>query len=174
MPLFTVSEIILIAKKSQFLASNDIQRKGYFGGGIDLQLPRKIKAVRENVEWMYNLDPTDDTLVGTANYLLSLCGAYAFKANAISGGGGTVSPIAPPQTLNPLQFVVDGSSTIPTGGDSVTLTSFIGYNIIFVRNNITQSNVDNGGTWFTWEKVTGDFTCVGAAGAGELFQIYPI
>jgi hypothetical protein len=173
MPLFTVSEIILIAKKSQFLASNDIQRKGYFGGGIDLQLPRKIKAVRENVEWMYNLDPTDDTLVGTANYLLSLCGAYSFKANAISGGG-TVSPIAPPSTLNPYQFTVDGSSFIATGEDTKNITLFIGYNIIFVRNNIPQSSVDNGGTYFTWDKVTGEFTCVGAAGAGELFQIYPI
>lgn len=30
-----------------------------------------------------------------ANYLYSLCGIYAFKAQGISGGGGSISPITP-------------------------------------------------------------------------------
>ncbi len=173
MPLFTVSEIILIAKKSQFLVSCAIREGGLYGGGIDRLLPNKIKGVRQNVEWLYDLDPTNDTLISTSNYLLALCGSYAFEANAISGGG-SVSPIAPPQTLNPKVFVVDGSSYIPTGGSTKNISDFIGYNIIFTRDGNTQAAIDNGSTYFTWDKVTGDFECFGAANAGETFGIYPI
>ncbi len=56
MPLYTVEEIIVIAKNSQWICSNEIGKGGLYGGGIDLQLPRKIKAIRQNVEWMFDLD----------------------------------------------------------------------------------------------------------------------
>lgn len=92
---YTTAEILLIAKKCQFLVSNDIEKKGLSGGGIDLQLAKKIKNIRESIEYIYNLDSSDSTLFGTGNYLLALCMPYVFKAVSISGGGGSIAPITP-------------------------------------------------------------------------------
>jgi len=50
---YTVSQIINIAKISQFLCLLDIEKKGLYGGGQDLSLPRKIYCVRKNVEWLF-------------------------------------------------------------------------------------------------------------------------
>lgn len=66
---YTVDEIINIAKVSQYLCSNDIDKKGLYGGGTDLKLPRKIYSVRKNVEWLYNLTPnlTEVKAIGYIN-----------------------------------------------------------------------------------------------------------
>jgi hypothetical protein len=40
--MLTVPQKIIIAEISQYLCSNDIQKGGLFGGGIDLGLPNKI------------------------------------------------------------------------------------------------------------------------------------
>ncbi len=119
--------------------------------------------------------PPSTAIVATSNYLWELMGRFGVQALSYIGmSGGSVAPPAPPATLNPYQFVVSSSSLIPTGSNSATLTSFIGNNVMFIRNNLTQSNVENGGTWFTWNKTTGQFVCIGDASEGELFQIYPI
>lgn len=93
----TVTEIIEVAKVSQYLSANEIQKKGLFGGGIDGLLPTKIYNIRKSVEWLNTLDNTDTTLVATANYLLSLCGMYALEAENIIGigGGGSIAPVTP-------------------------------------------------------------------------------
>jgi hypothetical protein len=57
MPMLSVLDKINIAKISQFLCLNDIDKKGLYGGGVDLQLPRKIYNIRKSVEWMYNNSP---------------------------------------------------------------------------------------------------------------------
>jgi hypothetical protein len=46
-------DTINIAKISQYLCENDIDKKGLFGGGVDLLLPRKIYNIRKSVEWLY-------------------------------------------------------------------------------------------------------------------------
>ena len=40
--MLSVPSIIEIAKVSQYLAQNDIDNKGLYGGGIDLDLPQDI------------------------------------------------------------------------------------------------------------------------------------
>lgn len=74
--MLSVPFIIQIAKVSQYLAQNDIDNKGLYGGGIDLDLPKKLYNIRKSVEWMYNQDSTDPSLVGTSEYLLALCSKY--------------------------------------------------------------------------------------------------
>lgn len=173
----TVTQIIDVAKISQYLCLVDIQKKGIFGGGVDVLLPQKLYNIRKSVEYWYNLDPTEETLIATSNYLLALCGAYALEAAVISGagGGGSVSPVTPPSTPTPYDFEVDGSSSFMVDGEaSKTITSFIGRNIIFVRGGITQSEVNIGGSYFDWNSATGLFQCFPAATMGELFQIYPL
>ena len=105
--MFTVSEIIDIARLSQAFAANDIEQQGAFGGGMDLLLPQKLYTVRKDIQWMYGLDPNETTLRETANYLYALCGKYAIEANAsIAAGGAVVVPIQPiPATGSTLNWI---------------------------------------------------------------------
>lgn len=172
-----VLEKINIAKVSQFLASNDIAKAGLFGGGQDLQLPRKIYCIRKSVEWLYNIDNTDSTLEGTSNYLIALCAPYNLTAQYIinNGGSGSVSPVNPNTRPVEKDFYVTGSSFMVTGQSSIVIPEFAGYNVLFSRGGITQSqnNPGDGSTYFSWDRNSALFTCYGAAQAGELFLIYP-
>lgn len=112
---------------------------------------------------------------GVANYLYWMCGKFQIEAQFIiqGVGGGIVSVLDPFATPSPIEFTVTESSVIEDGESSVTLTQFIGYNILFMRNNVPQSTINNGGSYFTWNKSTGSFSISQPAYSGELFQIYP-
>ena len=112
---------------------------------------------------------------GVANYLYWLCGIFALEGQYIitGTGGGSVVPINPGATPNPVEFEVNASSFMVNGQSSVYIPSFIGYNLLFVRNNVPQSIINTGASYFSWNKVTGLFTCNPAAFTGELFQLYP-
>lgn len=180
MSVYTTQEIINIAKISQYLATAKIAKKGLWGGGEDLRLPRLLYSIRKSVENDYNLNQSDSSLYQTATYLYGLCAPYNQKAIAIlnNGNGGQISPIAPPTTISPLEFIVTDSSVIPSGSSSIMLNTFPydfrNYNLIFARNNSQQTMVDNGSTYYTWNKVTGLFQCIGLAVDGELFSITPV
>lgn len=173
----TVPDIIAVAKICQYLSTKDVANGSLFGARISPQTPIVLKVESAAVEWMYDHDPANSTLTSTANYLYSLCRGYNLKAQKILGtAGGSVSPINIQSAPTPLQFTVDGSTEIPTGGSSATLTQFIGYNLLFVRNQVPQSTVDLGDStsYYSWSRSIGLFTVSPAAAAGELFQIYPI
>lgn len=91
----TTSEILQIAAYSQSLATKDILNSGLYGGGMDLQLPRKIYCVRQNLKWMYNLDNSNTSLTGVGNYLIALCNKYFAAARPLITSGGSISPITP-------------------------------------------------------------------------------
>lgn len=153
---------------------------------IKPQPPVQIAYITDALRWGNDGGAqTAASLRATANYLYWLCGLFQLQAqNIISGpGGGSVSPTPPTATLpNPYDFIVDGSSFIPTGGTTVNIPSFIGFNIDFVRNSISQYTTappfDD--TYFSWNRVTGDFTllasgaAIAIAQAGERFRITPI
>jgi len=104
---YTVAEIINIAKVNQYLCANDIDKKGLYGGGVDLGLPRKMYCIRKNVEYWYNLDSTDVSLVPTSNYLYALCSPYNQQAAYIlnNNTGGTVAiPNAPVSVKSPIRI----------------------------------------------------------------------
>jgi len=115
------------------------------------------------------------TARGVANYLYWLCGKFALEGQFIitGTGGGSVVPINPGATPNPIEFEVSGSSFMVNGQSTVTIPTFIGYNLLFVRNNVPQSIINTGASYFSWNKTTGIFTCNPAAVTGELFQLYP-
>lgn len=126
----TVSEIISIAKVSQYLAANDISRRGIYGGGVDNLLPRKLYNIRRDVEWLYELDPDDQTLIGTANYLYALCAPYNGKAALLinnSIGGIIINPITGvPANITPirLQFVIGESGSLMNAGDTTLVLNY--------------------------------------------------
>ena len=185
MPALTVVDKISIAKISQFLAGNDIERSGYEGAGQDLRLPRKLYMIRKNIEWLYNLDSDDETLTVTSNYLYALCGKYTFKAQEIlntGGGGGIISPVVNTTVpIEPYDWVVGATTSddapLKDGDTSVTLTRFIGVATVnFVRGNLVQNTTlppDGVSSWYSWNSVTGLFTLNnGAAGLDEQMRIF--
>ena len=115
------------------------------------------------------------TARGVANYLYWLCGKFQIEGQYIimGIGGGSVIPINPTTFPNPIEFEVTGSSFIINGQSTITIPTFINYNLLFVRNNIPQSIVNMGASYFSWNKTTGVFTCYPAAVSTELFQLYP-
>lgn len=171
----TPSQIIDIAKISQYLAGDDVAQGTLWGTRLIPTSDRILYMERKAVEWMYNLDPTNSTLRLTSNYLYSLCRGYNLRAQAISGGGGSVSPVAPVSLPAPIEFVVDAASSYMIEGQSTkTISSFIGFNIILSRNNVIQTQVNTAGSYFSWNRVTGDLVIVGAAALDELISINPI
>lgn len=173
-----ISDILAIARISQYLAQNDIDKGDLFGARVSPLTPKVLYVTRKSIEYIYDLDPSNDDLRLTANYLYSLCRGYNLKAQGIlsTSGGGSVSPINIETAPNPIQFEVSGSSLIATGATSGTISAFIGYNLIFVRGGVPQTTVNQGGgaTYYSWDKDLGLLTISPAATAGELFQLYPI
>lgn len=112
---------------------------------------------------------TNITIEGVGQYLYWLCGQFQLQAQNLTGGG-IVVPTGG-STPNPVEFIVSSTSPIPTGGSTLVLLQFRGFNIIFSRNDIIQSQVNNGGTYFSWNRVTGVFTSFGAASEDELYSI---
>lgn len=176
MAALTVLEKITIAKISEFLCAIAIRKGGLYGDGIPLDLPEKIYAVRKTIEYLYDQDPNDTSLVATSNYLYSLC-RFNLQAQGIMGDAGIIAGIIARTSPNPYQFFVTSSSTpLQDGQSTVTLTSFIGYNLIFNRNWIPQGSVDpaNGGSWYSWSRTTGILTVVPAVVTTEFIQLFPI
>lgn len=175
MPL-SISQKISIAKVCQYLAANGIQKNGLYGGGNDLNLPLKLYNVRKSIENQYAITPNDDTLTETSNYLYALCGKYALYAQSIIlGSGGSIPSIVAGTTPLPYQFMVDASTSFIINGESAkTISAFIGYNLMFVRNGIPQSTVNDGsGSYYSWTKSTGTFIMYPAAATGEILQLLP-
>lgn len=171
----TPIDTINIAKVSQYLASYDVAKGGLFGASVTPMLPVILYTERKSLEWLYNIDPSNENLQNVANYVFGLCGSYGLTAQAIiSGGGGSVTPGTPTITPSPYQFEVSSSSFIATGESTKTITSFIGFNLLFMRGGIVQSTVNLGGTYYSYDKTLGTFECFGAAEEGELFQLFAV
>lgn len=172
----TVPQIIRIAKISQYLCLVDINKSGLYGGGIELDLPHKLRIVREDIEYQYNLDAANDTLDATSQFLYALCGKYALYAQAIIFNPSTVSGVVAGTSPLPYQFIVDASTSFMIDGQSSkTITAFIGYNLLYVRNGVTQNTADDGsGSYYSWSKATGSFVANPALNTGEVIGLFPI
>ncbi len=193
--MLTVEEKINIGKVSQFLTANHIAKTGLWGSGLDLRRPRLLYMVRKNVEWMYNLDPTNETLIDTSHYLYAISwnNLRAQRILNISGGGGSISPVTPPSSslLNDLDWVVgdtaspiaplaDGESYVYLNGED-GMPDFRGLGINYFRGAATQNTtpLGDGSTYYYWNRITGLFQLLGGAPAfgaaqtGELMRITP-
>jgi hypothetical protein len=174
MPL-TITQILDIAKISQYIATIDIESGKFYGRRVVPETPQVLYNERKAVEYWYNLSPNDPSLIETSNYLYSLCRGYNLQAQQIAGTGGVITPVIPSQIPNPLIFEVSPTTVVPSGATSATITGFIGFNVLFVRNGIPQSTLNiNGDSYFSWSKNLGLLTIHPAAITGEVFQIYPI
>jgi hypothetical protein len=178
---YTIPEIIVWSKMCQPLARIGEAKKLANGDrSADVDLDMKIYITRKDTEYSYAQEPTSDDTFAIGNYLLALCGIYLFVAQQTTIGGGTITPVTPPAitTPTPYDFIVTPSSFIAAGDTSKIFPSeWIGYDILFVRNHITQSKIDDGigSTYYAWNKATATLSLFnGAAVDTENFQIFPV
>ena len=173
--MLTVANILDIAKISMYIATLDIEKGKFYGKRVVPETPQILANEIFGIEYWYNLNPNDPSLIETSNYLYSLCRGYNLQAQQIAGTGGTISPVNPSQIPTPYDFEVTASSIVPAGATNATLSAFIGFNLLFVRNGIPQSTLNIGGnSYFSWNKNLGLLTISPAAIAGEQFQLYPV
>ena len=170
----TVPQILDVARISQYLATIDVNEGALYGRRVAPETPMILYCERKAVEYWYNLDPADTSLTLTSNYLYSLCRGYNLEAQGISGTAGSISPVVPAQIPNPYDFEVTATSLIPDGATNATLSAFIGFNLLFVRNGIPQSTLNLGGSYFSWNKNLGLLTISPAAMMGEQCTLYPV
>ena len=171
----TTPNTIAYANISQYLASDSISKGSLFSTITNPELPTILLVENFFLNYLYTNDPSNTGLPALTNYVWGLCGAFGLTAQGIiSGGGGSVTPVTPFIAPPPYQFEVSASSFMVTGDTSKTISNFIGYNLLFIRSNTTQSTVNTGGSYYSWNVTTGLFQIVGAAGEGELFQIYAV
>lgn len=172
--LLTPAQITATAKVSQYLVQNDIDNGKLFGSRLDENWGLKLYMERKAIEWMTLINSSDISLRGTSDYLFSLCFKTAKAQKVVNGGGGgTITPITPTISVSPSDFTVDDSTLIPTYGTTVTIPTYIGHNLLFIRGGIAQSINNIGASYYSWDKITGIFTCSPAASLGEQFQLYP-
>ena len=170
----SISQTIIIGKASTYLMSNDLSNGQFFGKRLPKPMTHiLLQYVTDALSWQFQGNPSDPTLRGTANYAIWLYGIYGAQTIG-NQGGGSVIPIPPISTPQPLEFYVSDSTPIANGVSSVTFLQFVGFNLQFNRGNQPQAMISDGtSTYFTWNKVTGKFVCIGAAVTGELFSIIP-
>ncbi len=104
--------IIKTADISEYLSSQKLAARNFYGEGpIDKRLSILLLMERTAVEWAYDMNPTDSTLVSTGEYLYALSAPYSIQAQVI------LSNItqSPPVITGP----VDQSVTV---GDNATFS----------------------------------------------------
>ena len=168
----TIPQIIELGEIATYKAFNYVADSVLWGSRtVKTPDPVMVALITDALAWEYEISPANPNLRQVANFNLWVYGFFQVQAQAASGGG-TVIPINPSLTMpNPIEFVVSDTSPIVTGGNTLSLPNFIGYNIIFNRNNTSQTQINTGGQYFLWDKISGVFQCFGDAAQDELFSI---
>lgn len=142
----TTLQKLNIGAVSEAFSVIDIAKQGLYGGGMTLDLPRKIYCIRESIQWRYDLDNSDDTLVGTSNYLLALCGRYYLQANAaIIGGGGTVVVPCQPSTDNSSFLNIDSNDF--ADATHYNNPQIVGKQLLVFANDFGNRFLEEGTEW---------------------------
>ena len=167
--------ILSNAPIASVLAGNDISKGTLFGQRIDPLLDQKIYCEYFKIKKIYDLDPTYTGMTAACLYLWELMGKYGIQAQAYTGGGGSVAGITSGNAPLPYNFIVDASTSFMVNGESSkTISSFIGYNLLFARGGIVQSTINTEASYYSWDKATGLFTCSPALVTSELILLAAI
>mgnify|MGYP001568186028 CR=1 FL=1 len=177
MAISTIQEVIDRSQVSIYLSGNDNAKGTLFSPRRAAPgSPISIALISDVLNWGYDGGAqTDADIRQMANYLEWLIGQYGREAQYIltGAGGGAVIPGggSVPSQLN---FTVAASGTTLIDGQStVTLTQFIGYNLLVNKNGQSLNQITTAPVYYTWNNVTGVLTVVPAAFLGDEFQITP-
>jgi hypothetical protein len=174
----TIANTIAVASVTSALASGDIGKGKLFNPYQKRfeRYPLMITTERIIIQKIYNNNPSYTNLQVASDYLYDLCGSYQNKAqNIVTGAiGGSVGGIAGFVLPARLEFTVSNTSLIQAGATSITLSAFIGFDVLFVRGGLPQSQISSQPTYYSWNPATGLFSVTPAAVLGEFFQLIPI
>jgi len=151
----TVVQILGISKVSQFLSTTAILRGNLYGKGLDLNLPRKLYCIRQNVQYRYDQEDIaggetpSAALISVANKLYSLCYAVGQATNIFNGGtgGGSVTPVSPSQPIFPFWIF---SADFESDGVTILDTRFEGANVALFINEFSQQWLGAGLGYFVY------------------------
>lgn len=175
----TIAQTIDYADLAIGLCANNNAKGQLFGRRIaSPSSPVTQAIVTDALRWAYDGGAVSSTdLREMANYLIWLTQSYFLTAKNLiaGGGGGSVVPSGAARP-EPLDFIVSGSSPVPTGASGLTIAAYIGWNLNFDRGGIAQNttNVGDGSSYYGWDRDTGTFTLSPAAQASELFRLTPV
>lgn len=188
--LLSILDIIELSDVAVGLAFNYVDKQKLFGGTPIRPIPPvQMAIISSSLLWGYEGGAQSAAeLRNEGNYLYWMLGKFQLEAqNIISGGGGgSVVPVPPLGNLPfPYDFIVSSVTSEPNplkAGDSFVFLDgtngtrdYRGYNLIFVRNNVTQNTSSLGGpNYFQWDRLDGKFTCIGSAQLDEVFALMPV
>lgn len=128
----TIPQTVNIGKATIFLMSNDYAKGSLFGKRLTNENSSVLIAYcTAALSWQYDALPSTETLRGTANYLLWLCGRFRLEAASYTGGGGSVLPITPggqnefPFWAFSSDFESDGVTLLDSRLNGVNIAIFI-------------------------------------------------
>lgn len=125
-----ISSYLEIARVSQYLAANDIADQSFLkGGSVNANLARLLYIVRKPIQWLFENDPTNESLNAPTIYLYGLCGRYVAQAEQIIANQ---SQTAPSLTNPTNQTVNDGD----LASFSTVVTSSIPYTVQWYKNSV--------------------------------------
>jgi hypothetical protein len=137
----TTLQIINIAKVSQYLADEAASKGSLFTPNIDKMLGQKLYVVRKDLEWLYNLDPTNVDLFPIQTYLYNMCDARA-TAIVLAGGSGGSGVVPGTVTVVPSPIRITGanftSATAWDGANSNGITIQSTYTLQVFWNDIPR------------------------------------
>jgi len=148
MALLTTIQQIQVEYVSQYLTAEDVAKGDLFGPRLAPSTPIVNYMDRKAVEWMYNLDTSNDTLVLTGNYMYSHCKKNARALNIINGGGGgSVAPVNPVANIFPIYIT---SADFESDGISYNNNNLIGVSIMIFINEVSQQWLVASATTFAY------------------------
>lgn len=178
MAQLTTQQKINIANVSCIFTNNELKNGKVHGGYLDKNWPILIYVVRQALEWLDELDSSHEDIDTIGNYLIAICRWQARAQASIVDGGDLVIIQNPAFTYpSPIDFIVNGSSSIMITGETVlVIPEFVGYNVELTRGGMVQftTEPEDGSTYYSWNKTT--YTLVllnGAAQLGEQIRILP-
>lgn len=173
----SVAQAVIRGQVSIYLAANYNSRGTLFGGTKAPVSATTIAMITDALDWGNSGGAqTNESLRATANYLIWLCNKWGQAAENITqgAGGGSVVPGGGSSIPDRIDFIVSASSFLPTGTTATNLLTFVGYGLDFVRGGISQSTVITEPSYFTYNRLSGGFTCSPALQVGELIALIPV
>lgn len=173
----SIPQAVIRGQVSTYLAANYNSRGTLFGGTKAPVSATSIAMVTDALDWgLSGGAQTPESLRSTANYLIWLCNKWGQQAQNITqgAGGGSVVPGGGSSIPDRIDFIVSAYSFLPTGTTAANLLNFVGYGLEMIRGGISQSTITTEPSNFTYNRLSGGFTCTPALQEDELIALIPV
>lgn len=141
----TIPNIIQLAKICQYLASNDVDKDGYFdNGSLDKLLPLKIYDIRKAVEWGQNQNYIATAAIGSflIEGVLEKSSVFDFTFDGTFGSAKSFSAVIKVKLVDPVSGLITIGTYVLTTTD--TSNEIIAQHVASAINGSGYSAISNG------------------------------